>query len=631
VALHDQITVQLQVALDSDPTADTPAWTTIASNSTALLRSWSIRRGRNSTLDTVQAGTASFVLDNRDRRFDPLHAAGAYYGKLKPGKRVRLLVTYAGTTYTRFDGYVDGWPQRYPSPSVKDALVELSATDGFKRLARMTLPSVWEQTIGATTPVLWYRLADTTDSIVTDSSSQRTHGTFEGGNPASAEGLIVGDPDPGVTFTGSEYVHALGAGASSNAYTIEAWVKLPPVDGAAHDDDGSDPIYSQTIAAGAGVTVSVAHRSLANLGTVQIFDGDSVSVASVVSSVRVDDDKPHHIAAVRDLSNTLHLYVDGEDVTTPNGAFSAVATSTVQTGTVLIGRDPSTPVGWGAIIGVLDEVLVYDEALDSAAVAAHYDGGGPAWDGYYAGDRVSVVLTAAGWPASARSIDSGASQLGPAILNTDPLSHLQDVALTEGGRLYVSREGDVTFVGRYALWTAGEYTTSQATFSDNGGLPYTGFGWDYSDQKVRNDIRVNPQTGSVQAAADPTSQDDYGTLGYSQVSLDRNVLVARGQANWLLAKYKDAAFEVDQLDIDPLRSPATLFPVVLAAELGYRYTISRTPLGVGAPISEDVHLEGTSESGDSKTYHCTWQLSRAEPEMFIVGTSTLDGPALVGY
>jgi hypothetical protein len=92
------------------------------------------KRGRNYELDQIQGGTATERLNNQTRLFDPLNAAGSYYGKLKGMRRARLKWTISGNTYTRFAGYMRGWPQTRQGPTF--ATVDLSLVDGFEQLAQ---------------------------------------------------------------------------------------------------------------------------------------------------------------------------------------------------------------------------------------------------------------------------------------------------------------------------------------------------------------------------------------------------------------------------------------------------------------------------------------------------------------
>lgn len=83
-------TVRAQVAFDTDPLA-TPTWTTIHEGTTTpRVLSAQCRHGRAFELDAFQPGQLTLELDNSDRRFDPLHAAGPHFGKLLPRKRCRL-------------------------------------------------------------------------------------------------------------------------------------------------------------------------------------------------------------------------------------------------------------------------------------------------------------------------------------------------------------------------------------------------------------------------------------------------------------------------------------------------------------------------------------------------------------
>lgn len=99
-----------------------------------------VNRGRSSELDTFQTGTARFSLVNNDRRFDPSHAAGPYFGQLLPNVPVRIRLTFLGTTYEVFRGFVDGWPQAYTIAN-RISRVDISCSDAFKLFARLDLVS----------------------------------------------------------------------------------------------------------------------------------------------------------------------------------------------------------------------------------------------------------------------------------------------------------------------------------------------------------------------------------------------------------------------------------------------------------------------------------------------------------
>lgn len=83
-------TLRAQVAFDTDP-LDTPTWTTIhEGDDPARVLDVQVKTGRGFELDAFQPGQMTLGLDNSDRAFDPLHAAGPHYGDLLPRKRCRL-------------------------------------------------------------------------------------------------------------------------------------------------------------------------------------------------------------------------------------------------------------------------------------------------------------------------------------------------------------------------------------------------------------------------------------------------------------------------------------------------------------------------------------------------------------
>jgi hypothetical protein len=126
----------VSVAFATAPLAVTPTWTDIS----AYVRRIDVQQGgRQNGLDQFQAGTATIELDNSDRRFDPLYTGGAYYPNVLPRKKIRVRVTYSAVTYDLWCGYVDGWPTT-GEPSNHLGICTVTATDGFKMLARKRLP-----------------------------------------------------------------------------------------------------------------------------------------------------------------------------------------------------------------------------------------------------------------------------------------------------------------------------------------------------------------------------------------------------------------------------------------------------------------------------------------------------------
>lgn len=102
-----------------------------------------IRRGRSRELDEITTGTCGIDLRNHDRAFDPVNAAGPYFGDLRPGKQMN--VSIYGVTI--FDGVVDDWEQGFTADRHSDAA--MFAVDSLGRLARREFDE-WTTTGGQT-------------------------------------------------------------------------------------------------------------------------------------------------------------------------------------------------------------------------------------------------------------------------------------------------------------------------------------------------------------------------------------------------------------------------------------------------------------------------------------------------
>jgi hypothetical protein len=82
-------TTTVEIAFGSAPLAGTYSWTDV----TAYVKEFSTKRGRDYELDQIQAGTATFTLDNADGRFTPGRAASPYFPNVIPRRRVRIRTT----------------------------------------------------------------------------------------------------------------------------------------------------------------------------------------------------------------------------------------------------------------------------------------------------------------------------------------------------------------------------------------------------------------------------------------------------------------------------------------------------------------------------------------------------------
>jgi hypothetical protein len=94
-------------------------------------------RGKSQALDRIDAGNASINLDNYDRLFDPLYAAGPYFGQLIPKRKIRI----SCNGYPVMFGYIDDLDIAYLPPN--RSVVQIQLSDAFSQLSDNDLPEVF--------------------------------------------------------------------------------------------------------------------------------------------------------------------------------------------------------------------------------------------------------------------------------------------------------------------------------------------------------------------------------------------------------------------------------------------------------------------------------------------------------
>ena len=106
----------------------------------AYVQQLNTRRGRSRVMAHTQAGSASLVLRNEDRRFDPEYSSGTYYGGIELGAAVKIYGTVSSTDYQIFDGYVSQWNVKYDGPNT--STVQVQVIDGLPKLSMISLESL---------------------------------------------------------------------------------------------------------------------------------------------------------------------------------------------------------------------------------------------------------------------------------------------------------------------------------------------------------------------------------------------------------------------------------------------------------------------------------------------------------
>jgi hypothetical protein len=551
-------------------------------DATDQLISGSTNQGKQNELDRYQAGTMTVVLDNDDRTFDPTYASSPLAGHILPMKRVRLTAAWDGVEYPLFFGYADRWTQNREGP--RRGTTTLQATDGFKVLERARLASSpYAQEILADAPVHWWRLGEFDGSTTAvDNGASPIDASVTGDVEFGTDGLISRDADTSLTTIENDtgQLVATGAAPPTNVFTLEMVVRasaLPSV--------SSNLIATRTTTGGADSSIVVS-----SAGQLTVTIGGTWSDAATLAA-----NTTYHLAVTTD-GTTARVYVNGVE----SAAGSRSANPAAPGNLLLVG-----PAG-DTIAGVFDEIAIYDTALSAARIAAHASAVTTPWDGDLPGPRIDRVLDAVGYTGGS-DIDTGMTTLQSAELNMSALEHVQKVAETEFGNLYVTADGTLRFEDR-------ESAVNQpvvATFSDapGGDLPITFSDPEISDEHIRNNVTVSRLEGVAQTVRDAMSIAAYQISSYTRDGLYHdNDAHSRYLAQFILAGYKDPVERVSQMAVNPY-SDDTLWPVILSLELTDRVVLNETPQHVAPEVSRTVVVEGITHTFGPKSWVASFNLS----------------------
>lgn len=209
------------------------------------------------------------------------------------------------------------------------------------------------------------------------------------------------------------------------------------------------------------------------------------------------------------------------------------------------------------------------------------------------------------------------------------LDHLQTVARSENGYLFIDRTGVLTFFDRDHVSTI----TSSVGFVDTG----AGVRYQAISQKSQALLLYNQITGTrnenggttpvAQVADDMDSQAQYFIRALSLSSLenltDGDVLDV---CEYLVGRYSEPDVRFDTLAIELQSLTGTQLASVLALDLVKMVTVSRTPPGSGSPttITKLSLVDGISFALDvsGSTYRMTIQLASVDTRSFFI----LDDP-----
>lgn len=613
--------LKVAVAFGIDPLAvPAPAdWTDIS----AYVRGASIRRGRQHELARTEAGTATIRLRNTDRRFDPTNTASPYAPNVIPMRRVRVQALHQGTTYDLFQGYIEDWGLRFPPRAIKDtgdAEAVVSAVDAFKLLQLFDL-SAYSAEVLADSPVGYWKLDETSGTGAADSSGSAFTGTYTGG-VTLGQGAPLKGGQGAAQFDGvNDRISGIGSPAAlriAGDVTVEFWffpTATPAVTG--YIVYGLDPY-------------AVSYNSVNQLVWAQIPLAGTGSTFNLKTGA-YGLNAWRHVAVTRK-RGYIRIYVNGalvaegqapSDPATANFAF-AIADNSVAS---------------SLFAGRIAHVAVYDTALTSARVAAHYAATFDTFIAQATGSHVNAILDAIGWPAAERVIDAGNSTIPASTPSGSALSWLLKIAEeSENGLFQVRGDGKLLFHERHGLWKS-PHNTSQATFGDGGGaeLAYADLEPVFDDADLYTAVTVEREGGTAQRAEDAAAKTKYGPRILEKTGLlISSDLEAADAANYLLTRFKEPFLRFRSLKVLGAADDSILAQL-LGRDIHHdRITVKRRAPGGGAVTVQDAHIEGQQlDVTPGRPWEARWALVPADRFSFwLLGDATygvLGSTTRLGY
>jgi len=286
---------------------------------------------------------------------------------------------------------------------------------------------------------------------------------------------------------------------------------------------------------------------------------------------------------------------------------------------IMVGHVEEWPVSFPGGVDQVVEIQLTD-AFAVLAISA-VSGSFPAQT---TGERVTAILDAIEWPLPQRDIDTGASSVPASTLaNVPALAHLQDVEKAEGGRLFISSDGKVTFRDRYPTLVT-DFSTR--TWSDTGSdMTYRDIAIRYGAAFLFNDIHMTRAGGAEQTAFSDSSFQRFMLRSFPPGGGIDEVLLASdlevdGLADEYLARYSEPRLRIEGLLDNAMRH--SLWDRVLPREIQDQIRVVKTPTGSDT-ISQDSQIEGIGHSWGEGMHSVSFRVSPSNAtEQWILDDTT---------
>jgi hypothetical protein len=241
-------------------------------------------------------------------------------------------------------------------------------------------------------------------------------------------------------------------------------------------------------------------------------------------------------------------------------------------------------------------------------------------------ERITEVLDLINWPVAYRNITvNNFDQVLIALeegYSGSVGQHLQQVADSELGRLFVNRDGVVTFHDRSYIRDQSAGTTFTYGFGDSTAaaeLPYTNLQPVFSDADMVNHAIVSlPDWEPGETQDDPSILTTGVPISLSYDTLLAEPVIADHIADVLIWRYKNPRLRFPELDTKGATMPSpvaadALWQALLDIDVGYRVRVrQRHPAG-GTMNEQYAFVEGFTHEISKHQWTSTLRLGAPDP------------------
>ena len=599
----------IEIAFTDGPYVVSPTWTDV----TAYVRSMDISRGIPDDWTLQADGSATVVLSNRDRRFDPFNTSGPYYGNLLPRRQIRIRATHGGTTYDVFRGFIAGWPPEWTDAG-KDSTVTLQCFDALQLLGSSSLPADWSRDYILSLSPRHYYPCDEPLTSFTAGQVLKDYGSVPQNLFTTANATQGPELAPGLP---SKSIQGINVDAATTSYgpILAGTVNFSFACWAILDGNANGSVGCSIGNAGA----YISYNTTSSKFEIVVSDNYSGLIRTYTTAQTYDSGTARFFAfAWNATTKALTLWIDGV----------AASTTATTAGAIIIILGESVAIG----AAQAQAVIAWNSIITEAQVRSIYNYSS-AYFPETTSARFNRIIAETPFSASLTSVPASPASSVLDITNDAPtaVSELGKVSNSEFAPLFVNKAGTVTLYSQSQIRTQTKSIVPQAEYGNGVGFMGNSIGTEvqlqYDGDSMRNVANVEMSGGGVYIQTNSTSVTAYAEAEQfiqTQVStLADAVDVANIVTRWGGNVYAKAS------PVSVVLSPSASWASTLGLELFDRFTLQVQPPS-GNAITTPMLVSRISHSVTPERWFTTLEGSARWAAVFILNQSRLGGTDLLG-